>query len=309
MGFQSLLYWIGRGDRPSGTQKMLRMPCFNPCCIGLGVGTQFAIHGLAHLLRVSILVVLDWAWGRVPDEPARRRLDCVSILVVLDWAWGHHAWADRACRKMRFQSLLYWIGRGDVASRTVRARAGRVSILVVLDWAWGHPATTPASSRKHMFQSLLYWIGRGDAFSCAGVELRMYVSILVVLDWAWGLAHLPLYAGVLDVSILVVLDWAWGRARAALPSRRNTSFNPCCIGLGVGTVVGSSVVAAVTGFNPCCIGLGVGTLSPGDHSQTLPLFQSLLYWIGRGDRSGPAVPVGDHRRFNPCCIGLGVGTS
>ncbi|WP_295589913.1 hypothetical protein [uncultured Lamprocystis sp.] len=62
-----------------------------------------------------------------------------------------------------------------------------------------------------MFQSLLYWIGRGDALASRASERSFAVSILVVLDWAWG-----------HDSRVCVRHVALG-------------FNPCCIGLGVGT--------------------------------------------------------------------------
>ncbi len=136
--------------------------CFNPCCIGLGVGTYVG--------------------------------------------------SAEAARHSRFQSLLYWIGRGDVTA--VEQQVG-----LVLE-----------------FQSLLYWIGRGDSQQLAA-------------------------------------------------SRRKQQ-----------------------GFNPCCIGLGVGTFRSTSLRKSANTFQSLLYWIGRGDRATKCQWICCWR-FNPCCIGLGVGTS
>ena len=90
--------------------------------------------------------------------------------------------------------------------------------------------------------------------------------------------------GLHGVSILVVLDWAWGLGSVC-----------SCPGLD-------------SGFNPCCIGLGVGTRAMRWRWLGAPKFQSLLYWIGRGDRA-TRNPAGVSRGgFNPCCIGLGVGT-
>ena len=61
------------------------------------------------------------------------------------------------------------------------------------------------------------------------------VSILVVLDWAWGLLPSRAVRCRLGVSILVVLDWAWGPPPPIAHGQAQGGFNPCCIGLGVGT--------------------------------------------------------------------------
>ena len=134
-----------------------------------------------------------------------------------------------------FQSLLYWIGRGDSRPGAHRRRPRLVSILVVLDWAWGRGAAFEFDAARDGFQSLLYWIGRGDAMMRIPLPRALQVSILVVLDWAWGPGRPLARIALALVSILVVLDWAWGQMRNPQNPPSANGFNPCCIGLGVGT--------------------------------------------------------------------------
>ncbi len=93
------------------------------------------------------------------------------------------------------------------------------------------------------------------------------------------------------------------------PAPQATCFNPCCIGLGVGTSGRGCQRGLMICFNPCCIGLGVGTGQQATDDFAITEFQSLLYWIGRGDCGNASPPRCQSSGFNPCCIGLGVGTA
>ena len=92
----------------------------------------------------------------------------VSILVVLDWAWGPRRRTTPPSPASPFQSLLYWIGRGDDTDINGTLTLLRVSILVVLDWAWGPMDIIITGPNVLKFQSLLYWIGRGDGRATPG---------------------------------------------------------------------------------------------------------------------------------------------
>ena len=159
------------------------------------------------------------------------------------------------------------------------------------------------------FQSLLYWIGCWNADALRSIEHEIEFQSLLYWIGCWNQRHastwpssrsgfnpccIGLGAGTVSdrlaarscarcVSILVVLDWVLEPlSTMRMRPVEYSGFNPCCIGLGAGTLICiGSVSSRVSGFNPCCIGLGAGTrvmpISSVVHGR---LFQSLLYWIG-----------------------------
>ncbi len=207
---------------------------------------------------VSILVVLDWAWGRsVRYAPKASRPWFQSLLY---WIGRGDLHAAEFCLKYEFQSLLYWIGRGDAINAVTSRRSAVVSILVVLDWAWGRTCPGPENSTHRRFNPCCIGLGVGT-------------SLLSPVLAAW-----------FAVSILVVLDWAWGPSPSRATGSMQNCFNPCCIGLGVGTGEDLSGVAKALGFQSLLYWIGRGDLLRCGRSDCgSEGFQSLLYWIGRGD--------------------------
>ncbi len=257
--FQSLLYWIGRGDALLSGANGWRRKCFNPCCIGLGVGTSSLTF--STLTRERFQSLLYWI-GR-GDMYFRQKKDGT----------------------IGFQSLLYWIGRGDWSQNFILDLVAEVSILVVLDWAWGRAligATEPEEGcfnpcciglgvgteprpdgRLLMtlpFQSLLYWIGRGDLSSSPPpATARRFQSLLYWIGRGDNIGN-PSQMNTARFQSLLYWIGRGDHVECAKGACLAWCFNPCCIGLGVGTVRAKrSHCRTLQCFNPCCIGLGVGT--------------------------------------------------
>ena len=120
--------------------------------------------------------------------------------------------------------------------------------------------------------------------------------------WRGCIVHCP-------VSILVVLDWVFKQCTSAGSSLTKPRFNPCCIGLGIQTLVDgcearradwvSILVVLDWVFKP---------YESGGKLYNVLEFQSLLYWIGYSNNQGIAVGPEPRLGFNPCCIGLGIQT-
>ncbi len=260
--FQSLLYWIGRGDYLTSTVAVICL-MFQSLLYWIGRGDYSGLAALACSARVSILVVLDWAWGPCSTAGCSSPSNRVSILVVLDWAWGQNA------------------------ATITRPRMNTVSILVVLDWAWGHTNHATRQRKTSGFNPCCIGLGVGTTISMEFEVATQYRFNPCCIGLGVGTHAVPCLAdGRAFVSILVVLDWAWG----PIPYPRRT--------------------LSTRRFNPCCIGLGVGTPTRYERIQCAAYgFQSLLYWIGRGDLCSWYCCKTSSLGFNPCCIGLGVGTS
>ncbi len=199
------------------------------------MGTSFSSARREVRICVSILVVLDWAWGRPHPARRRRRFRHVSILVVLDWAWGHSARPlIQLCKIV-------------------------VSILVVLDWAWGRSNPLPLFRWSNRFNPCCIGLGVGTCERL--LELLEYLWFQSLLYWI-GRGDLHLDLGDFGPHTFQSLLYWIGRGDCTGPACADPAvccFNPCCIGLGVGTLVPFKGRTIVPCFNPCCIGLGVGT--------------------------------------------------
>src|SRR5579875_2194263 len=174
-----------------------------------------------------------------------------------------------------FQSLLCWIGRVNGLRRH------------------------GASMERRMFQSLLCWIGRVNSATpcCARWPARCFNPCCVgsvastVVPRARGLRPGP-------VSILVVLDRSRQPGLRRGAAGRGLCFNPCCVGSVAST--GRPGVDR-TGLYTVSILVVLDrsrqrkTISL--FSINMPLFQSLLCWIGRVNLGYNPVPERHHIRF------------
>ncbi len=117
------------------------------------------------------------------------------------------------------------------------------------------------------------------------------------------------FAEIIVVSILVVLDWVLRRARQCSVEPGVDLFQSLLYWIGCcDSRRCRPWLRRPSGFNPCCIGLGVATVLDLEILELPTEFQSLLYWIGCCDVSRPSVMMSGMTCFNPCCIGLGVAT-
>ena len=204
--------WVQRLD--AALASVCGSSSFNPCCRGLGSKTR-----------------ATW--------PSASDFVCVSILVVVDWVQRPVAATYDRTRKFSFNPCCRGLG-----SKTFVAR--------------------PSATMISEFQSLLSWIGfkdwQGDGWAewsprgfnpcCRGLgsKTRIFlvcqrvlttVSILVVVDWVQRL-HSPKKQAFRRprVSILVVVDWVQRHEPSGFKPVKNSSFNPCCRGLGSKTSTG-----------------------------------------------------------------------
>ena len=184
-----------------------------------------------------------------------------------------------------------------------------------------------------MFQSLLWWIGRVNSSGSVEHVNPVDVSILVVVDWSrqrqlsdamepdaimfqsllWWIGRVnasrPPRVRPRAVSILVVVDWSRQRPR---PSRR---WGP--IGVSILVVVDWSrqrppeqqYGSEPSMFQSLLWWIGrVNKTAFYPAMRRVPQFQSLLWWIGRVNRE--LLPCRTQRvSFNPCCGGLVASTN
>ena len=267
--FQSLLWWIGRVNDGRAWSGTLDEPCFNPCCGGLVASTLRRSRSRSRLsAAVSILVVVDWS--RQPGEVRPRSMvrracfnPCCGGLVASTPAATYAS----LCRCLGFNPCCGGLVASTLTSRCTTAPSATESFNPCCG---GLVASTAIADRslesRGRFQSLLWWIGRVNSDGPADMR------------------------------------------RAAI-----SCFNPCCGGLvastpePVGQLVGHGRC-----FNPCCGGLVASTrprsvgrctvtdvsilvvvdwsrqqLAPRRIAGRLRMFQSLLWWIGRVNRSEP----------------------
>ena len=261
--FQSLLWWIGRVNAAGGRWASRQRSGFNPCCGGLVASTRISEVPDSAFERFNPCCGgLVASTTRLHLHRLRRRSSfnpCCGGLVASTWLGprAHCVDGDTA-----FQSLLWWIGRVNTL---------RFSTLLAI---------------RMLFQSLLWWIGRVNTGMLCRRGLEGWVSILVVVDWSRQLVAIAaapmvplLFQSLLwwigrvngqsfmahqlrsRVSILVVVDWSRQRPGAA------------------------GQLPGIRGFNPCCGGLVASTPDSRSGRLSLPPFQSLLWWIGRVNRS------------------------
>ena len=178
---------------------------------------------------------------------------------------------------------------------------------------------------------------RQRPMTIARARARQSVSILVVVDRSRQLRHARLVAprGSMFQSLL----WWIGRVNIVgleAGHRGPASFNPCCGGLVASTAeVDRSVTSSNTGFqsllwwigrvnvrplrlpgrtesrcfNPCCGGLVASTRESGrTMTSASPMFQSLLWWIGRVNQLSAGRRASSATCFNPCCGGSVAST-
>ena len=277
-----MLWWIGRVNSPVPTDQ----------------------H---EPVEVSILVVVDWSRQPMVVE-LHRQFGGVSILVVVDWSRQPESATFAFPNLVRFQSLLWWIGRVNFLAARRTIAYYRVSILVVVDW-----------SRQ-----------LGDR----ELPPRRGVPILVVVDrsrqprWptkrhATDKCFNPCCGGLVasteslgthgfrgrSVSILVVVDWSRQRGRPSPKSRSRSQFQSLLWWIGRVNIEQSAWCRGYTRcFNPCCGGLVASTAVATSLRAILDRV-SILVVVDRSRQPGsrsrePSVKSG----FNPCCGGSVAST-
>ena len=136
MLFQSLFCWIGHLDRTTETAKKA-VERFNPCFAGLVIWTE---SDSAFSTTPKLFQSLFCWIGHLDIYTVQAYPPCsrVSILVLLDWSFGRDRrnQTDTAQDSFNpcFAGLVIW-----TRLWLIDPLDSMVSILVLLDWSFGQP--------------------------------------------------------------------------------------------------------------------------------------------------------------------------
>ena len=134
---------------------------FDPCFAGFPFRTVGYVKEFLKTYKVSILVLLDFPFGRRNQRrQVLRRQREVSILVLLDFPFGPEALLTIKLFIV-FQSLFCWISLSDISIVTLQCLKPRFNPCFA-----GFPFRTenhnPHQPQLQQFQSLFCWISLSD---------------------------------------------------------------------------------------------------------------------------------------------------
>ena len=279
-----MLYWIGYSNWMRSAAGILAAS-FNPCCIGLGIQTK-ALYLKARFPKCFNPCCIGLGIQTIVSGRMRVRL------------------------RKGFNPCCIGLGIQTCRLCCCTRSNPRVSILVVLDWVF-KPATAPQGpAYEPVFQSLLYWIGySNDAPIRRPARRQLFQSLLYWIGYS-NHAYGPVYLSASEAfqSLLYWIGYSNSLAVWLLLGL-SLCFNPCCIGLGIQTLVGVTALPEAP-FVSILVVLD-WVFKPAHAVRKFAVlfwFQSLLYWIGYSNWSGSNRRPSIHGCFNPCCIGLGIQT-